>query len=131
MNGAKARLIMIPASYLAPIIAMSLLALGACQSEGARKPAVLASSDLETMNYVKSVLAEAMDVAHVEIGAGDPARISTISVLPRRPSQYEGMSPAEPTQFDIVLIGARCCLVRRDTGETYELRNVSCRALSR
>lgn len=114
------------------VFALSALALCACQSAaGVQKPAVLASFDAETMAKVKSVLSEAMGAARVDLGPGDPSKLSTISVLPQKPSRYEGMSPATPTQFDLVMTGDRCFLVRRDTKETYALEGVACRALDR
>ena len=107
------------------------LALAACQSGAgaAETAAVLVRADAATMAKVKTVLAEAMGRASVELGAGDLTTSSTIVVLPRRPSSYEGASPATPTLFDIQLRGGRCYAVRRVTGEAYALTGVACRAL--
>ncbi|GAB4517175.1 MAG: hypothetical protein Kow00133_01450 [Amphiplicatus sp.] len=111
--------------------ALGALLMSACQSngEGEGRPAVLASADAETMAQVKSALAEAMGVAKIELGAGDPAKVSTLSVLPPRPTPHEDRSLARPTQFDIVLKEGRCFAVRRNTGEAHELEGVSCRPL--
>ncbi|HXI87897.1 MAG TPA: hypothetical protein VNH64_10595 [Parvularculaceae bacterium] len=114
------------------LVVMGLFMTGACETDDASSeagsPAVLVSADVETMAKVKLVLADAMGKANVELGPGDPTETSTISVLPPRPTRYESMSTATPTQFDIVLKGSRCFVVRRDTGEAYELKGVSCRA---
>lgn len=93
-------------------------------------PAVLESGDIETITTLKSVLAEAMNTATVELGAGDPTVTSTIAVLPPRPSSYEDRSLARPVLFDLE-IRARggCFAVRRDTGAAYELIGVRCKAL--
>lgn len=120
---------MIPIRTLGAMAVTGLFMLSACQANGAPRPAVLESSDVETMANVKTVLAGAMNKSSVEIGPGDPTQTSTISVLPPRLSPYEGMSPAAPTQFDIVKTGSQCSVVRRDTGEAYKLDGVSCRAL--
>ncbi len=81
------------------------------------------------MTELKSVLAKAMNTASVDIGPGDLTKTSTISVLPPRLGPHEQRSPVKPTQFDIILKGSGCFVVRRDTGEEYELRGVSCRAV--
>ncbi|MBI1364343.1 MAG: hypothetical protein GC153_00100 [Alphaproteobacteria bacterium] len=114
------------------IIGAGLAAIAACQTAGgAQRPAVLASSDPETMAKVKAVLSDALGTARIELGAGDPTQTPSITVLPRPPSAYEGMSTAMPTTFDIVLSGGRCLLLRRDTAAAYELRGVACRPLPR
>jgi len=111
------------------LVMIGAFTLGACQSNGDVTPAVLAEADDETMAEVKSVLARAMNTARVELGPGDLTKTSTISVLPPRLSPDEDRSTVKPTQFDIVLKGSRCFVVRRDTGDEYELVGVSCRAL--
>lgn len=111
---------------LTPLFILAAL-MCACQSNGAQTPAVLAAADAETMAAVKSVLAEAMDRAGVELGPGNPTQTSTISVLPPPLSPHEDRSTASPTQFDIVLKGSNCFVIRRDTGEEFELKGVSCK----
>jgi hypothetical protein len=110
---------------------IGVLAAAACQStEAPRRHAVLAAADSATMEKLKAVLAAAMSTAQVELGPGDLTQTSTVSVLPPRLGPYEGRSPALPTQFDIMMRGAKCLLVRRDTGAEYELVGVACRPLS-
>lgn len=92
-------------------------------------PAVLESDDIETITVLKSVLAEAMGVATVELGAGDPTVTPTIAVLPPRPGLYEDRSLARPTLFDLEIRAQGCFVVRRDTGAAYELIGVRCKAL--
>lgn len=101
---------------------------GACQSNDAQTFAVLENADAESMAAVKAALAEATGRANVELGPGDPTQTSAISVLPPRPGPYQDRSPARPIPFDIVLRGSRCYLVRRDTGETFALEGVACKA---
>lgn len=114
-------------SFKAALLSLLGSLLCACQSSGAQTPAVLAAADAQTMAAVKSVLAEAMDRAGVELGPGNPTQTSTISVLPPPLSPHEDRSTASPTQFDIVLKGSNCFVIRRDTGEEFELKGVSCR----
>lgn len=113
--------------YRAFALIGALLFAAACQTSPASEAAVLESADTQTMTKVKSVLAGAMSVANVELGAGDPTEAPVISVLPPRPSPYEDRSPAMPTLFDLVLKGDICYAVRRETSETYELDGVACR----
>ncbi len=103
--------------------------LNGCQSNGTMTFATLAEADSQTMAELKSVLAGAMNTASVDIGPGDLTKTSTISVLPPRLSPDEDRSTVTPTQFDIILRGSSCYVVRRDTGDEYELSGVSCRAL--
>ncbi|PQA89329.1 hypothetical protein [Hyphococcus luteus] len=105
----------------------ALLFAAACQTSPASEAAVLESADTQTMTKVKSVLAGAMNVASVDLGAGDPTESPVISVLPPRPSPYEDRSPAMPVLFDLVVKGNVCYAVRRETGEAYELDGVACR----
>ncbi len=95
----------------------------------AKVPAVLVSSDDQTLAELKSALAEAMGTTRVEIGPGDLTQQSVISVLPPRLGPLEGHSVAKPTQFNLMKTGSKCYAVRRGTGEAYELSGVTCRAL--
>ena len=104
---------------------------GACQSVSAGTPATLAAADEETVAQIKAVLAHAMDQTKIEIGAEDLTATSVISVLPPPLSEHEDRSPATPTQFDLVIKNGACYAVRRDTGEAYELKNISCQPLNR
>lgn len=101
----------------------------ACQAGAAQGPATLESADAATMERLRSVLAQAMDRASVQLGPGDPTASSTISVLPPPLGPREDRSLVTPTQFDIMKDGERCFLVRRDTGEEFDLDDVACRAV--
>ncbi len=109
------------------VTACAWCALLGCQSNQPRTPATLERADPETLARVEAVLAQAMGDASIELGPADLAATTTISVLPPRLTPYEDRSLARPTQFDIMLEGARCLLVRRDTGEEYDLDGVACR----
>lgn len=112
-------------------VALVVLMMSACQSHGGggAQPAALAAADAETIGQVKLALAKAMGVANVELGVGDPTIVSTLSVLPPRPTPLEDRSLVQPTHFDLVLNKGRCLAVRRDTGEAYDLEGVTCRPL--
>lgn len=112
------------------IIASAALA-GACQSISAGTPAALASADAETVAQVKTVLAQAMGRARIEIGTEDLTTTSVISVLPPPLSAHEDRSPATPTHFDLVVKNGVCYAVKRDSGEAHELQNIACRPLNR
>ena len=111
------------------MLIVAALTTGACQSKQSRTYAALATSDSQTMGVVKSVLAKAMNRANVEIGPGDLTTTSTISVLPPKPGPNESRSTVMPTQFDIMMQGSTCYVVRRDTGDEFQLRGVACRPL--
>jgi hypothetical protein len=111
-------------------IAILMLAASAapasCQSASPRTPAVLVSADEETMTRLRSVLADAMQTAEIELGPEDPTQSSVISVLPARLGPLEGRSPSIPTQFDLVLEGGQCFAVRRG-GAAHALTGIACR----
>ncbi len=111
------------------LVVSSAFIVSACQSNNAATFSALEDAGDETMAEVKSVLARAMNTASVEIGPGDLTETSTISVLPPPLNPYEDRSTVKPTLFDIMIKGSRCYVVRRDTGDEYELAGVSCRAL--
>ncbi|MCF6329753.1 MAG: hypothetical protein L3J02_08145 [Henriciella sp.] len=92
-------------------------------------PAVLISSDEQTLTALKSELAEAMGVASVELGPNDLTQGSVISVLPPRLGPLEGHSMAKPTQFDLMKTNSNCYIVRRGTGDVYRLSGLTCRGL--
>jgi len=106
---------------------MGAAALGACQSSAAAAPAVLETADARTIAELKSVLARAMNDASVDIGPGDLTQTSTISALPPRLNPIEDRSLAAPTQFDLMIRGGDCFLVRRDTNEEFALNGVACK----
>ena len=103
--------------------------IGACQHSASAVPAVLNDSSEETLSTLRSHLADAMGVANVSLGAGDPTMVSTISVLPPRLGEHETRSPATPTQFNLILIGTTCYAQRADTDTRIELTGLTCRAL--
>ncbi|WP_375202534.1 hypothetical protein [Hyphococcus sp.] len=108
------------------LIAAAILT-GACQTAAPKTEAVLAAADDRTIAQVKSVLAEAVGRASIELGAGEPAKDTFITVLPPPLASREDRSMATPVVFDIVLSGGDCYAVRRDTGEAFRL-SVACRA---
>jgi hypothetical protein len=105
------------------------LTLVACQTLASASPAVLVSSDAATLAALKSVLAAALGRATVDLGPGDPATSSAVSVLPRAPSDLEGRSAAMPERFDIAIKDGQCVVIRRETGEAFSLGAIPCRTL--
>ncbi len=112
------------------MLMVAALTTGACQSKPSRTYAALATTDSQTMGVVKSALARAMNRANIEIGPGDLTKTSVISVLPPKPGPNESRSTVRPTQFDIMMQGSACFVVRRDTGDEFPLRGVACRRLA-
>jgi hypothetical protein len=108
---------------------LSTLCLGACQHGLSPVPAVLEDGSDETLSALRSHLAEAMGVANVELGAGDPTLVSTISVLPPRLGEHETRSPATPTQFNLIMIGKTCYAEQEGSDTPVELTGIACRAL--
>ncbi len=101
----------------------------ACQSHSAPSPAVLVDADDDAMTVLNATLADAMGRANVELGPGDLAANSEITVLPPPVGPGEDRSLATPTYFDLMLVGDRCVVVHRDTAARYALDGVSCRPL--
>lgn len=108
-------------------VAITTIFLAGCQSTVVPVPAVLSNADEPALSELRSVLARAMNDASVEIGPGDLTRTSTVTALPRRLNPNEDRSLARPVQFDLVVEGERCFLIRRDTGEEFALTGVACR----
>ena len=107
------------------ILSVSLLAgVAACQSSP--QPATLSDASPETMSAVKGVLAAAVDRAQIELGPGDPATETFISVLPPAPGPLEGNSPAMPTMFDIVVMEGECYVRERQSGDMFLLAGIAC-----
>lgn len=114
--------------YILPSLALAGFVVS-CETTAEATPATLASADSDTMEYVRSVLADALGRAQINFGAGDPTSSPVISVLPPRPVDHEGRSLATPEQFDIFMQGSRCYVRRRKTGDEYSLRDIDCRPL--
>lgn len=100
--------------------------LGACQSMAA--PAVLASNDAASVDRLKAALGKAMGRTRIDLGPGDPAQTSTISVLPLPLAPPDDRSLAVPTIFRLEIQGGACVLVREDNGARYPAEGVDCRA---
>jgi hypothetical protein len=98
----------------------------ACQSSESDMKAVLESADAASLADVRATLARAMGKASVELGPENLTRGSSISVLPPPLSSREDRSTATPTVFDLVLRDGACCLVRRETGEAFALKEARC-----
>ena len=112
---------------LATAFLASLAMVGGCkllQQEAV--PAVLMDDSPDTMGTLKATLAEAMGRASVELGAGNPAETSMITVLPPPLGPMETASTAMPTQFDLMKRGETCMVVHSETGEEH-LLDLPCR----
>ncbi len=110
------------------LLALTGLGTAACQTAGPPVPAMLESADDMTLARIKAVLAEAVGRADIRLGPEDLTSMSSVSVLPPRPGPHETHSTAMPTVFDLVTNGKTCMLVRRESGKSYRLDDVACRA---
>jgi len=111
---------------------LSALVASACHTTAQAQPApaVLKSSDEPSMQALKSALAKAMNTSKVELGASDPANSSTISVLPKSVIGIRGQNYANfalPTQFDLMMEGSSCYLIKQGTEAKIMLEGVACR----
>ena len=111
---------------------LTALITSACHTTAQAKPvpAVLKTSDEPSMQALKSVLAKAMNTSKVELGASDPTNTSTISVLPKSVIGIRGQDYANfalPTQFDLMMEGSSCYLVKQGTETKIMLEDVACR----
>jgi len=118
---------------MASIIAM---AGSACHTTAQTQPspAVLKSADESSMQALKSALAKAMKTSKVELGASDLTSSSTISVLPKSVTGLYGNDQANfalPTQFDLMMDGNDCYLLKRGSDNKIPLEGVNCTPLSR
>ena len=96
-------------------------------------PAVLKNSDESSMKILKSALAKAMKTSRVELGTSDPTRSSSISVLPKSVRGLNGNDYANfalPTQFDLMMEGRNCYLVKRGSENKIPLQGIRCKSLS-
>ena len=112
---------------LIPFIAA--FAISACQHNQGAVPAVLADDSTESLSALKAGLATALNRAHIELGAGDPTTVSSVSVLPPRPTDLETRSPAMPDLFNLFIQNGRCYAVRDGSEAELALPDVPCRAL--
>lgn len=112
-----------------PLALLAGLAAAACNHGPAARPAVLESSDADTMARLKSALGDAVGRSNIELGAGDPTQQPAVTVLPPPLGQFETNSPAAPTHFDLILDGATCYAVHRETGQRWPLEGIACRAV--
>ncbi|NQY13401.1 MAG: hypothetical protein HRT81_06015 [Henriciella sp.] len=103
------------------------LTLAACQHAPSVTPAVLQDKDIDTMTALRAALAQSMDRATIELGAGDPTVTPSIAVLPPKPTTFETQSPALPTMFDLYMRGDDCFAMRRGDGAEIALEGVRCR----
>ena len=111
---------------LSTLLAGCALALTGCQSAGHWTPAVLSNTDAQTLAELKTVLAEAVNRAEVELGPANLLEATTFSILPPRLSNYEDRSTATPIQFDLVTKNTSCAVINRETGEIFPLSGIGC-----
>ncbi|GAB5459663.1 MAG: hypothetical protein Hens3KO_26930 [Henriciella sp.] len=116
------------ASFVLVIIGAVLQA--ACQvSPGVARPAVLLSTDTETMIELKATIGQALGRARIELGPGDLTTTSTVSVLPPPLGEFETHSLAKPVLFNLSKKGRTCRLTHQQTGEVFVLDKVTCQAV--
>lgn len=106
-------------------------AVSACQTAAMPEPAVLNSTDQDSISKLKAVLAAEMGVAKIELGAVDLATQSTVSVLPPRLSGLETRSLAVPTQFDLFLKDGDCYIVRQGAEQLIAVPELECRKVNK
>lgn len=113
-------------------IALALLfGATACQNgveETIQAPAQLSAITATTEAELKAAISPLLGRATVSLGPGLRVGAKSVSVLPPRPSPYDGNSPALPDHFDFVLIGETCHLVHRQTGQREAMPTLSCEA---
>ncbi|WP_143435447.1 hypothetical protein [Henriciella aquimarina] len=112
---------------LAAAILCVPIATGACQTATGREAAVLENVDETTLSRVKAVLADAVDRPRIRLGPEDLSSSTTISVMPALPGKKTRHSSALPAVFDILTNGNSCFAVRRESGESYRLRDIACK----
>ena len=112
---------------LIPVIAA--LAVAGCQHNQGAVPAVLADDSAESLSALKAGLATALNRAHIELGAGDPTTVSSVSVLPPRPTDLETRSPAMPEIFNLFVQDGRCYAIRDGSDTEVPLPDVTCHPL--
>jgi len=108
---------------------MAVLAASACQHSQGAVPAILADDSAETLDALKAGLATAMNRAQIELGAGDPTVVPSVSVLPPRPTEFETRSPALPEIFNLFIQDGRCYAVRDGSETEIPLPDVTCHPL--
>ncbi len=102
---------------------------GCCQSvPEAAQPAVLTEAGAATMARVRAALEKEMGRAPIQLGPGDLAQSSVVSVLPLPPGRLEDRSLAKPTIFRLEIEDGACVLVRDDTRARIALEGVACRS---
>jgi len=79
------------------------------------------------MTALRAALAQSMDRATIELGAGDPTVTPSVAVLPPKPTTFETQSPAMPTMFDLYIRGDDCFAMRRGDDAEIALEGVRCR----
>lgn len=111
--------------YAGPAL-FALLGLGACQHTTEATPAMLADTSDANLSALKSALAETMGHSRVDLGAGDLAQMTRVSVLPPALSPNDDRSPALPTYFDLMMRDGTCVAVHSETKTETLLPNVTC-----
>lgn len=121
---------------ITPIMAGLMAVIGsACHTSAQAEPslAVLKNSDEASMQALKSALAKAMKTTKVELGASDPTNSSSISVLPKSVKGLHGNDQANfalPTQFDLMMEGRSCYLLKRGSDTKIPLEGVNCKPVT-
>lgn len=93
-------------------------------------PAIMANADDASMQALKSTLAKAMNKSKIELGASDPTRSPNISVLPKSVVGIPGgdyANQALPTQFDLMMDGRNCYVVKRGTEAKIKVDGIVCK----
>jgi len=114
-------------------MASSVLAAG-CGALHGERPAVIAEASAGTRAELARVVSLAFDGAPVTLADDAFTHDSVLSVQRRTPAGPQGRAATgrtldEPARLRLVLVGARCELVREADDRRFSLRDVRCVAL--
>lgn len=116
---------------LIPVIAAAL-GISACETlPDDMTPARLTDTSQASLATLADDVATALDKPIVHLGPFAPDEVKTLSVLPTKPSPFEGNSPAIPRNFTIYEQGGDCWLLEDSTSTFYRLEGRTCISLTR
>jgi len=118
-------------------LAAAATVLTACQTsaKGGSTPALLTNPSAVTSATLEAAISKALNGRHVRLAAGAFTKrpnviieLAAYSTLGGDP--MDGRRMDRPDHFTLNARGAKCVLIHEETGETYGLRGVECKAVS-
>ncbi len=109
------------------LLVCAYLAFAACQTSQEMRPAHLYEQTPETLERMRSLLAQVLGRAEVEIGPVDLTAASVLPVLPPPAGPLEMNDLRMPRLFELGTEQGSCYLRDVDTGATYLLEGPDCR----